>query len=764
LVDAINPVLNAFDQDAIGKAILPHINRTWELMEKAGNDEDLIYLMEVFWFFKPTETLLIIKSRIHEMNEELVEISRIKFEADSFVPVSSLLSLLSLFSHMDVGRARIAVVLLLSYIAWRPKDIPFILHILTEDFGFKHISYIHNFVIQKMVIEELWEHTSSGADYLHTKLFLFIGKQYLHTHFHELEMKGKITYTIHKCTLPPTNDVFELRRVIWTNLFELFNVPMYQAGVLAILHSYRELIYPDPVKDIIAQDMKNIIPFINSKLDSINYYHCLIVNDYLEILDELRLTYDVALRDKFTNEAYRITKMLFIDRLERRKLKELQKLRREKIIEYFDGFNYKDYENFFELCLEIKETLDFDNNGYQLEAGIAEVFEVIAEKDQGLYLVVLEHYLNLGNPFDLNPLSLTGNLLKICGAQYTYDVLSKLKYPGRRTLLFSYYHSLPPSEITNANLNRLYDLYREAEFGEIPRDFDLLLKYRSLDDDVVINVVEIILGKVNDDPSYAYPLSMLFNPYSDVNKVIIDIFTDRIDPLERAYFAAQRIEQYLDHDGVSFARILEKDPDFILKYVDIMCEGKEWPNRYDDTRDYSFIWLRDDSEELMVRVTERIYEAERKHGASIAIYLKTFFILRKEKISEGIKIRQNDLLNTLIERRCNEPDFMKFIFGLISFFSPKKRLQFVAVFLEYNKDFDIFQRLPLEPNHWGWSGSAVPMHQKRMEYLNSLLSLLNTVDFLQHKQYIERLIQGLQVQIEHEKKKDFIGDRIPKNI
>jgi len=132
LVEAINPVLNAFDSDAVEKAMLPHVNRTWESMVKAENDEALFQLREVFWFLKPTETLLSIKDRIQEMVEDPIDISKINFKADSFVPSSSLLSLLSLFGYTDVEIARVAVDLLLSYVVKRPKDIPFVLHILTH--------------------------------------------------------------------------------------------------------------------------------------------------------------------------------------------------------------------------------------------------------------------------------------------------------------------------------------------------------------------------------------------------------------------------------------------------------------------------------------------------------------------------------------------------------------------------------------------------------------------------------------------------------
>jgi hypothetical protein len=746
--------------------MLSHVSKTWDSLKTASNDEALFQLMKIFWFLKPTETLLCIKDQIDEMIEEPADISRIKFEADSFVPPSSLLSLLRLFSHLDVEIAQNAVDLLLRYVARQPNDVPFVLHILAEDYGYKHISYIRNFAIQKMVIEVLWRNTHNGEDSLYSKLFIFIGKQYLHTYFQELEMKGRITITIHKCILPPTTDVFELRRDILVHLFELFNKPMLHSDVLSVLHSYRTRIYPDPVKEIIAKDMEEIIPFINSRLDPTSYNHCLIVHEYLDILDEFRFTYDVTLREQFTNEAYIVSKILLIDWLEKCELDidEYEKLKRENVREYFDNFSLNDYEKFFKLCIEIYEILGSDNKAYQLGSGISEVFMVLAEEKHELYVKVLEYYLNLGNPFDLNFIPLIRNLIKIVGAQNAYEFICRHKHPKRRAILFDYYYSLPSSEIKNENLEELYNLYKESELGDIPRGLDFLLEYRSFDDNVVVKVVEIIIDKVKDDSRYANCLSTLFNRYSVVNKILIEIFAHNIDLLERAYFAVQKIERYLDHEGKSFARILENDNDFILKYVDLMYEEEEWIDRYNDTRDYSFIWLRVDSEKLMVRVAERVYEDERKHGALMETYLKNFFILRKDRINETISAKQDSLLTGLITKRCNEPEFIFFIFRLIANFSSKKRRQLISVFLECNKNFDIFMRLPLEPNHWSWSGSAVPMLQRRMDYLDSLISLLNTVDFLPHKQYIEGLVEGLQANIEYEKKKDFMGVRGPKNI
>ena len=50
------------------------------------------------------------------------------------------------------------------------------------------------------------------------------------------------------------------------------------------------------------------------------------------------------------------------------------------------------------------------------------------------------------------------------------------------------------------------------------------------------------------------------------------------------------------------------------------------------------------------------------------------------------------------------------------------------------------------------------MLQERLEYFESLLPLTNTVNLLQHKQYIEQEIQSIRSQIEHEKKRDFMEE------
>jgi hypothetical protein len=280
----------------------------------------------------------------------------------------------------------------------------------------------------------------------------------------------------------------------------------------------------------------------------------------------------------------------------------------------------------------------------------------------------------------------------------------------------------------------------------------------SIDEQAVARVTEIILKKAEEDSSFASTLSPLFSSYSEVNKVLIDLFDADFDLLKRAYFAVAETARHSDYDAVTFTRILDHDPDFIEEYIDRMYAKAGRLPQYDDTRDYSILWKRDDYEQLMTRVVERVYEHEQDWGLD-GEYLGVFFGLEGNRQPDPqVQKTQNGFLRGLIGSRHEAPGLMQFVFSVIAEFPPERRRPFVALFITHNRSFELFQKLPLEPSSFGWSGSAVPMLQGRMEYLESLLPLLNTVDLLRHKQYAERRIQEIRTWIEQEKKRDFMED------
>ena len=235
------------------------------------------------------------------------------------------------------------------------------------------------------------------------------------------------------------------------------------------------------------------------------------------------------------------------------------------------------------------------------------------------------------------------------------------------------------------------------------------------------------------------------------------MFSGELGVLERAYIAVDEAEAHCDHDGSTFARILDQDPDFLFEYVNFRYERSQHPTRHDDTRDYTFLWNRDDYVDVITKLVDRVYELESKHQTFFHSYLQAFFrVTDSKKSQESIVKRQDHVLTMLIKRSHDNSEFIRFIFALIAEIPTCRRTALIATFLECNKKYDAFKGLRLEPLSWSWSGSAVPMYQGRVEFLESILPLLDGVDFLKHRQLVEQHIQGLRSQIEREKKEDFM--------
>lgn len=96
------------------------------------------------------------------------------------------------------------------------------------------------------------------------------------------------------------------------------------------------------------------------------------------------------------------------------------------------------------------------------------------------------------------------------------------------------------------------------------------------------------------------------------------------------------------------------------------------------------------------------------------------------------------------------------LFSAIEELPCERRKKAVEKFLSLNADPDIFERLPLEPSHWGGNGSMIPDMQERIEYLHSLLPLVSGIKYLKQKQRIEREIGCWKERIHSEEVRELL--------
>lgn len=766
LIDSIYPILNTFGSERILDAMRPHVEQVWKELEAKGTEEVLFRLLEDFWFTMRTDTLLWVRDRIDLLEFMPEEVASISFEKGlNSLSLPSILGVLRQFASAGKDEARMALDLLSRYLSRRPAEVPLLLRVFIDDYGFRPDSSLRRFEVQCAVVDVLWSYAENG-DPLFSRVFLAVAGNYLGTQFesHKVKNVGMLQFT--RFTLPMTPELVALREVIWQRLFALHRQEYLRDYVLDTIRQYSTSNLRMTNSDIVRADSAHVLSFLESVLNPSRYLHCAMMHDYLDLLEEHDGEAPESLRDRFYNETFALAEIILMEWRERRgayfSYEDYTQFKRNRLQDHVASYTLGDYAHFFERCLEIREALNEMQNGDLITWGAENALLSLAERDSELYVQVLVLYLTLQDPLRLNGYNLVKRLVEQNGRDGAMQILLEPEYPTKLRWLFYVHEVLSTNEINEEVVAYIYGLYEVADLADLPQSFDYLLKYLPLGARVVAEVVSIVLKKAEVDSSFTYMLTTLFNPYTEVAKRLPDLFADDLDLLKRAYLTAEN-GQYPSGDKAQvFNYLLDLDPNFIAEYVAWKRSRAEygWLSSRYDKRDYAFIWARSDHQDIMDRVVESIYNPERDLFAHMDPYLKRFFPTREvdQEPEDEIRQLQDAYLLRLIDERNTDMDFMEYLFGVIGRFPDARRRRFIERFLQWNSSFEAFRRLDLEPSSWSWSGSQVPILQERVNYWGSLLPIMNSVDLLPHKQYIERHIQTLRAQIEEEKKKDFIQD------
>ncbi len=764
LVDALNPVLNTFDSQKVIDVLRPSVDLAWETYKSANNEIDLMHLIEVFWFLKETDTLIYINDLITEIEAEEIYLSTLDLKPDSNLSSPSILTTLGVFIYSSDANFKMALELLFKYLTKCPDEVQRVLYLLTVQFGFKHDSYALGFIKQQTVIEVLWKEVKEGKNVLLSKLFLAVAEQYLYTNFSTTSFKTRNTLNTLSFDLPSTAELLQLRKTIWRHVFHLYRVLNFKDDVLNLLYKYSTCGYQVNVNELIKQDSAEIILFIETDLETGSYRSCLIVEEYLNFLENRGIPFKQNLQDRFKNQAYNISKVLLLNGTEKENYQrnhnhsEYEEFKRQRFTQYFNSYTFSDYQQFFNQCVDIQNEGKFQDRSSYFLSEIVDVLSVLANRDPDLYIKVLEYYLSLGDSFKFHDSPLVYQLIQICDVERTYELLNKFEYSSKNKRLFYFYQLLSQEKITIDHLEQLYHLYEGSKQNYIPDSLDFLLKYQLVDKSVIIRVAKIIWERSHSESNIIGKLSQLFNKFTEVNIIVYDLFKNNLPLLKQVYISVTDVDRHVDYNLQSFASILDLDPDFIIEHVNWIFKNKNQSYCLDSSHNYSFLWRREDYNNLINRTLEHIYKTENNYFLSNSFALKLFILKAEDRDGECLCNKQDTLLKNIIKHRHHDIRFIQLIFSIITQFSYPRRYQLIAMFVENNSNFKDFQKIPLESFINSWSGSAVPMYQARIDYYQSLIPCLNKVELLQHRQYIEKRIQGYRETVESEKKKDFMEE------
>lgn len=767
LIDILNPLINTFDTQYIISVLKEPVNKIWN---KYTNDESTLYdVMGAFWFLKQTDILAYFADKIDKLDREEININSLDFwnKPNNNRLDNPILEKLSVFKHDSLHSIKMAIELILIYFEKRPSELQKVIYVLINNYGFEHGSYQYSYDKESLLINTLWTYCDNGNNELISKLFIQVSSSLLKTEFENNKSKGN-QISFQRFKLPETEELKSLRDNIFKLLNTLYSKSNYQKDIIKLIQEYpRGISFQQKVSDVEKWDSKNIINFIQENFNTSSYEHTKTVHECLDSFDRVQIEYDSNIRTKFEHPTYEIETKLLIDdvaiSLEKPRNKDnntdwdkIREIKYARLSTLVESYDLAGWELLFEQCKEFYNSKTDNTEHYKFENNLRELFHILEETNQELYIQVIEKYIQLENPFNID-LNLV-NLISILGKEEAFKLINKYTYNRKDSWIFNFFMSLSEEVIDIDDINTILELYKTSDIHSMTYSLDYLIKYLGVEVNIFILVTEILTQRaVNENKKFIYGINMLFNSHAKTFQNLEKYFENNIELLKESYLVCINSTNHFDHDCKALDKLINLDNTFLEKFIYKLFEGKSYLSSHDIHGDFSIIWSRNNYETIFFNLIELLYSiSKEKRIWREGEILKSFF--RYQQGREDIRKKVDNVIKKYIETYNNNKEKMAFLFEFICESNQERRKEFISYFLKKNNSFGIFEELSLEPSHRGWSGSLVPHLQQDKDYYSSLLELVSGIKFLKHKQKVEKQISYIEKHIESEKKKDFMSD------
>ena len=186
-------------------------------------------------------------------------------------------------------------------------------------------------------------------------------------------------------------------------------------------------------------------------------------------------------------------------------------------------------------------------------------------------------------------------------------------------------------------------------------------------------------------------------------------------------------------------------PSILDKYIDYLINSDSFS---DHQEKHCCFFDLDDFVEIYNKIFEQLIRNRQYSRLSVPYFLESLLLPKQNE--KKLLERQDMWIRQCIQRFCNDKAKMYCLFSVVSKLEIKRKKEYILLFLENNPLFEDFEKIPLTPTSWSWSGSVVPMYSAWIEFLESLLPNFIGLKWIKHKNYIETKIDDLQKQIEAE--------------
>ena len=747
-ISSVNTLLNIFRNRTLLNFVEKEIKLLWDelLTEKSPIFFEFV---KVFFRINPTETLLLLQNEIESEEKLICEWSNIDTEkGENYQHVKDdIIKILGGFA--DTTDLPTACDLFFQYYLKRPDLFMEFYHAVNIYFGIHRDSVYYGFYTQITFFEKIKEYSDDWKQEFIVGFFLQIAEEFLKLHFSPAEEGRKNTITIYQIPLVMSEGVETYRKLIWEYLSSLCEIERYRAKVGKILSSYGGTV-EDVSISVLQFDLKYITLILKSNFPPDKLKNCILANKIVQVFNNKNCSGESLFSEYFQGEFIQLYFLLKgSDYKIEGNYKEREKLKKQSIYQYISNCDLEMFKKLIDVCSDISE-LD-NRSSWEVGEGLGIAFDAISDKKY-YYIDAIKYYIRNDTPNNLQPYHLVDTLFSLSSDSEVYEIIIGEEYSQKNAWVYAYYHELPPELITEKHLHGLYAFLKDTSDRDITsssmRDVDFLEKYKAIDELALIEGCKIILSKKEYSPFIMHIyFDLLFNSYHNAPKEVIQKFNCNLELLEEIYCTMLLYDNHQDYDGQFLKEIYLVRPSILDKYIDCLINRNKGSFRDHQERHCCFFAL-DDFVEIYNEIFEQLVRDSQFSRLSVPYFLEVLLLPKQNK--QKLLEKQDEWIRQCICRFCNDETKMYCLFSVVSKLEPKRKREYISLFLENKPLFEDFQRIPLVPTSWSWSGSAVPMYSAWIEFLESLLPSFIGLKWIKHKNYIETKIGYLKEQIESE--------------
>lgn len=731
-ITSVNVLTISFSSDEMIAYVNQEISKVWD--ELAENDPSVFFdYVKAFYPVNETATLLILKEIINKSEVKPFNKRAIN-EKHSESITDDVIEILGGFYQCDNYSE--ALDLLLLYYKKRPDLYEQFYAIIKQRLVFNKYSDRFEYRVENLLLEKLKGYSENWTNEAVTYLFFDVAKHLLKFRFEWTESNGERSFTINYITIRGGELIVNLRKKVWTLLYEICLTQDSKMYIRDILREYGD--GADESNQIIETDCPFIYRLIDSSFNSDNLEDCILVDNYIAFLRESNLEkfIDQSLVKNYLS-SYILKIYKTIKGENKLKYKEFDDeliVRKGKIKEMIRNADFSAICSIIDVCNE-----SCINNKYEITEGLSLLFDILYE-DKIYFVETVEYYFKVDTPAKLSPTKIIEYLFSLMEPEDVLRLLKANEYTQKNEWIYFYFYHFPNDKIQKNTIEDFYSFLLDDSDKAITssgfRRIVFVTKFKSIDPDIFIKTCKIILNKKQASPFIVHIyFSFLFHdgitPVSDV----LELFSTKMDLLEQIYLFELSYERYFDYHGQYFKILFCNNCAFLDEYLLTIIK-----QRHRDFMDHSdHITKLFETEEFSTSF-EHIADVI-KEKVNYPHYELTDFFDVINAYSDREKV--NTFLCSFIEKHHSDSVYMRSLFDSIAKMTDEQRIAYIKLYLEYEKSIENFKDLPLFSSFSSWSGSEVPLIHNKIEFLNRLSQEIHGIDYLEHKQYIGKMINDL---------------------